>query len=111
MFCHYLPYIKGTSNIISNVQMLQECKSDFKLNYLNEEKLVVSCLSNRNEFIIQLFSSSLVRDLNMNGMTLFIDDVNDNYPYDVIKGKNDELVVLKADLSKNKYFIETFNFI
>ena len=44
-------------------------------------------------------------------MLLFKDEINDNYTYDVIKGKENEIVVLKADLSKNKYFIETFNFI
>ena len=52
-----------------------------------------------------------MRDLGINGMTLFTDDANDNYTYDVIRVKNNELVVLRADLSKNKYFIDTFNFI
>ena len=94
-----------------NTQMLQECKTNYKLNKLNYERYVVSCLNTKNEFIIQLFSSKLVRDYGMNGMVLFNDDINDNYTYDVLKGKDNELVVLKADLSKNKYFIETFNFI
>ena len=29
----------------------------------------------------------------------------------MIKGKNNELVVLKVDLKRNRYFIETFVFI
>ena len=47
----------------------------------------------------------------MDGMILFKDEITDNYTYDVINGKNNELVVLRADLLKNKYYIETFNFI
>ena len=94
-----------------NAQMLQECKSDFKLNILNTERYIVSCLNIRNEFIIQLFSPNLARDFDMNGMILFKDELNDNFTYDALKGKDNELVVIKADLLKNKYFIETFNFI
>ena len=111
--CHIITsnYQKGFNSKTFNVQMLQECKYNFKLNQLNNERYVVSCLNSKNEFIIQLFSSDLKRDFDMDGMQLFKDDINDNYSYDVIKGKNNELVVLKADLSKNKYFIETFNFI
>ena len=114
VFCHNLPYTyqKGFySTIKTNIQMLKDCKSDFKLNILNEERKVVTCLNNKNQFVIQLLSASLDRDFDMNGMTLFIDNANDNYTYDVIVWKINELVVLKADLSKNKYFIETFNFI
>ena len=111
--CHKISatFEKGFSSKIFNIQMLQECKLDFKLNALNNERYVVSCLNSQNEFIIQLFSSDLKRDFDMNGMLLFKDNQTDNYTYDVLKGKNNELVVLKADLSKNKYFIETFNFI
>ena len=96
---------------INIIQMLQECKSDFKLNRFNYERYVISCLNTKNEFIIQLFSSDLKRDFDINGMILFKDDITDNYTYDVINGKNNELVILKADLPNNKYFIETFNFI
>jgi hypothetical protein len=94
-----------------NTQMLQNCKSDFKLNILNNERYIVSCLNIRNEFVIQLFSAKLVRDFDMDGMILFKDELNDNFTYDALPGKNNELVVIKADLLKNKYFIETFNFI
>ena len=47
----------------------------------------------------------------MNGMGLFKDQPKNDYTYDVIKGKNNELVVLKVDLKRNRYFIETFVFI
>jgi hypothetical protein len=111
--CHIIKvnHQKGFNTKVFNTQMLQECKFDFKLNILNNERYVVSCLNTKNEFIIQLFASNLIRDFDMNGMLLFKDEINDNYTYDVIKGKENEIVVLKADLSKNKYFIETFNFI
>ena len=111
--CHIIKvnHQKGFNTKVFNTQMLQECKFDFKLNILNNERYVVSCLNTKNEFIIQLFASNLKRDFDMNGMLLFKDEINDNYTYDVIKGKENEIVVLKADLSKNKYFIETFNFI
>ena len=111
--CHIIKvnHQGGFNTKIFNTQMLENCKSDFKLNILNSERYVVSCLNKKNEFIIQLFSVKLVRDFDMKGKTLFKDNAKDNYAYDVISGKNNELVVLKADLSKNKYFIETFNFI
>ena len=111
--CHIMKfkYQGGFTTKVFNTQMLQNCKADFKLNILNNERYVVSCLNINNEYIIQLFSSNLKRDFDMNGMTLFKDGPKDDYTYDVIKGKNNELVVLKADLKRNRYFIETFVFI
>ena len=111
--CHIIKvnHQGGFNTKIFNTQMLEKCKSDFKLNILNSERYVVSCLNTKNEFVIQLFSVKLVRDFDMKGMILFKDNTNDNYTYDIINGKDNELVALKADLSKNKYFIETFNFI
>ena len=111
--CHIIKvnHQGGFNTKTFNTQMLEKCKSDFKLNILNSERYVVSCLNKKNEFIIQLFSVKLVRDFGTKGMTLFKDNENDNYTYDVINGKNNELVALKVDLLKNKYFIETFNFI
>ena len=111
--CHIIgfKFQGGFSTKTFNVQMLQNCKSDFKLNILNDERYVVSCLNEENQFIIQLFSAKLQRDFDMDGMILFKDEITDNYTYDIINGKNNELVVLRADLLKNKYYIETFNFI
>ena len=111
--CHIMKfkYQGGFTTKVFNTQMLQNCKTDFKLNILNNERYAVSCLTFNNEYIIQLFSSGLARDFGMNGMTLFKDDPKDDYTYDVIKGKDNELVVLKADLKRNRYFIETFVFI
>ena len=111
--CHIMrfKYQGGFTTKVFNMQMLQNCKTDFKLNILNGERYVVSCLTMSNEYIIQLFSTDLKRDFDMNGMTLFKDEPKDDFTYDVIKGKNNELVVLKADLKRNRYFIETFVFI
>lgn len=111
--CHIIKvnFQGGFNTKVFNIQMLEKCKSDFKLNILNNERYVVSCLNTKNEFIIQLFSVKLERDFDKKGMILFKDDTDENYSYDVVQGKNNELVVIKADLSKNKYFIETFNFI
>ena len=111
--CHKISvtFQKGFNTKTFNTQMLQKCKLNFKLNILNNERYVVSCLNSKNEFVIQLFSSALKRDFGMDGMLLFKDEKNDNFTYDVLSGKNNELVVVKADLSKNQYFIETFNFI
>ena len=95
-----------------NIQMLQECKSIFKLNYFNKERFIVSCLNTNNEYIIQIFNENLVRDYDMNGITIFKnDEINNNFEYDALQGKDNELVVLKVDVSKNKYYLETFNFI
>ena len=111
--CHIITvkHQGGFNTKVFNVQMLQECKSDFKLNILNEERYIVSCLNIRNEFVIQLFSVKLDRDFGKDGMILFKDEVTDNYTYDAVQGKKNELVVIRADLMKNKYFIETFNFV
>jgi hypothetical protein len=112
--CHKITatFQKGFNTKKFNIQMLQQCKNDtFKLNILNKERYVVSCLNKKNEFVIQLFSSDLKRDFDMNGMMLFKDEKDDSFTYDVLNGKNNELVVIKAELSKNQYFIETFNFI
>ena len=102
----------GFSTKIFNIQMLQKCKSIFKLNYFNKERFVVSCINTKNEYIIQIFNKNLVRDYDMNGMVIFKnDDISDNFEYDALQGKDNELVVLKADVSKNKYYLENFNFI
>ena len=59
--CHIIgfKFQGGFSTKTFNVQMLQNCKSDFKLNILNDERYVVSCLNDENQFIIQLFSAKL----------------------------------------------------
>ena len=94
-----------------NIQMLQHCKSNFRLNQFNNERYIVSCLNTNNEYIIQLFNSELVRDFDMNGMIIFRDDADSNFSYDALQGKDNELVVIKYDTSINQYFLETFNFI
>ena len=111
--CHKIivNYNAGYHTATLNIQMLQECKSTFKLNVLNKERYVVSCLNTKNEYIIQLFDTNLKRDFDMYGMVIFRDDNSDKFDYDVVQGKENELVMLRADLSKNKYFLETFNFI
>ena len=111
--CHILKvnYNAGFNTKISNVQMLQGCKSVFQLIKFNKERYSVSCLNERNEYIIQLFSGNLVRDFDMNGKVIFIDQSNNKFVYNLIGGRENELVILKADLSQNKYFIETFTFI
>ena len=97
--------------MVFNIQMLEECKSTFKLNYFNRERYAVSCLNSKNEYIIQLFDVNLKRDFNKYGKILFRDDDNARFDYDIVQGKENELVMLRADLSKNKYFLEAFNFI
>ena len=112
--CHRITHGWNTGfgpNTIFNIQMLQGCKSNYKLNQFNNEKYIVSCLNNNNEYIIQLFNGNLIRDFDMNGMIIFKDDMNSNFDYDALQGKDNELVVIKSDISKNKYFLETFNFI
>ena len=111
--CHKMTFAfnGGFTNKIFNMQMLQGCKSIFKLNQLNNERYIVSCLNENNEYIIQLFNDKLERDFNMNGMIIFEDNKNSNFDYEALQGKDNELVVIKADISENKYFLETFNFI
>ena len=111
--CHKISanFQKGFKDKKFNIQMLQKCKSDYKLNVFNNERYVVSCLNSKNEYIIQLFASDLTRDFDMNGMVLFKDNQNDTFTYDILNGKINELVIIRAELSKNQYFIETFNFI
>lgn len=111
--CHILKvnYNAGYNTKITNVQMLQECKTVFQLVKFNKERYSVSCLNERNEYIIQLFSGTLVRDFDMNGKVIFKDESNDRFVYNVIGGRENELVIIKADLSQNKYFIEAFTFI
>ena len=111
--CHKMTFAwnGGFTTKIFNMQMLQGCKSIFKLNQFNNERYIVSCLNYDNEYVIQLFNDNLVRDFGMNGMIIFKDDINSNFYYDALQGKDSELVVLKADISNNKYFIEAFNFI
>ena len=95
-----------------NIQMLQECKSIFKLNYFNKEKFIVSCLNINNEYVIQIFNKYLERDYDMNGMAIFKNnDISGNFEYDALEGKENELIVIKADVANNKYYLETFNFI
>ena len=74
--CHIIKvnHQGGFNTKIFNTQMLENCRSDFKLNILNSERYVVSCLNTKSEFIIQLFSVKLVRDFGMKGMTLFKDN-------------------------------------
>lgn len=43
---------EGFTTKIFNTQILQNCKTDFKLNILNGERYVVSCLTINNEYII-----------------------------------------------------------
>ena len=100
----------GFSYTKFNIQMLKGCKSNFKLNRFNSERYAVSCLNENNEYIIQLFNSNLDKEFNMNGMIIFKDEINSTYEYDALQGKDNELVVIKADTNKNKYFLETFNF-
>ena len=112
--CHKMKFNwnGGFSTKIFNIQMLQECKSIFKLNYFNQAKFIVSCLNNKNEYVIQIFNENLVREFDMNGMTIFKnDDLSGNFEYDSLQGKDNELVIIKADIDNNKYFLETFNFI
>ena len=111
--CHriILNYNAGFTTKVFNIQMLQECKSTFKLNVFNKERYVVSCLNTKNDYIIQLFDVNLKRDFDMNGVAIFKDDGNAKFDYDVLQGKESELVMLRADLPNNKYFLETFNFI
>ena len=111
--CHKMRFAfnGGFTNKIFNVQMLQECKSIFKLNQFNNERYIVSCLNENKEYIIQLFNDKLERDFDKNGMIIFEDDKNSNFDYDALQGKDNELVVIKSDISENKYFLETFNFI
>jgi hypothetical protein len=111
--CHKMAFNfnAGFTTKIFNVQMLQECKSLFKLNQFNNERYIISCLNTKNEYVIQLFNVNLVRDFGMNGLTIFKDDIKDNFEYDALQGKDNELVVIKADLAHNKYYLEPFNFI
>ena len=111
--CHKMAFNfnGGFTTKIFNIQMLQECKSIFKLNQLNNERYIISCLNTKNEYVIQLFNVNLVRDYDMNGLVIFKDDLGDNFDYDALQGKDNELVVIKADIINNKYFLETFNFI
>ena len=113
IYCHKMTvaWNGGFTTKIFNMQMLQGCKSIFKLNQFNNERYIVSCLNYDNEYVIQLFNDNLVRDFGMNGMIIFKDDINSNFYYDALQGKDSELVVLKADISNNKYFIEAFFFI
>ena len=92
-------------------KVLQGCKSTFKLNNFNGEKYAVTCLNDKNEFVLQLFSYNFQLDYDLNGMVLWKDDNNDEFTYDVLKGKNNELVIIKANIRKNEYFIDMFNFI
>ena len=103
--CHKMAFNwnGGFTTKIFNIQMLQECKSIFKLNILNKDRLIVSCLNTNNEYVIQIFNDNLVREYDMNGMTIFKND-DDNFEYDALQGKDNELVILKADISKNKYY-------
>ena len=95
-----------------NIHILQGCKSVFKFNIFNEEKYVVSCLNTKNEYVIQLFSfNSLEKDFSLDGLILWKDNQTDEFTYDCLQGKDSELVILKADLKRSKYFIESFNFI
>ena len=59
--CHILKvnYNGGFNTKTTNVQVLQECKSVFQLTKLNKERYAVSCLNERNEYIIQIFSETL----------------------------------------------------
>ena len=111
--CHriIINYNAGYATKVFNIQMLQECKSTFKLNIFNKERYAVSCINTKNQYIIQLFDVNLKRDFDMNGMVLFKDEENEEFVYDALQGKENELVMVRADLSKNKYFLETFNFI
>jgi hypothetical protein len=111
--CHKMTFNfnGGFSTKMFNVQMLQDCKSLFKLNPFNNERYIISCLNSRNEYVVQLFNANLVRDFGMNGLTIFKDDEKDNFEYDALQGKDNELVVIRADLAKNKYYLEPFNFI
>ena len=86
--------------------MLQNCKSDFKLNILNDERYVVSCLNDENQFIIQLFSAKLQRDFDMDGMILFKDEITDNYTYDIINGKNNESRKCKTIIMDNSSLLQ-----
>lgn len=111
--CHLLKfnYNAGFNTKTTNVQMLQECKSNFKLIQLNNERYAVSCLNINNEYIIQLFTEKLVRDFDMDGRVIFADHLGSEFDYNVIKARDNEIVILKADIPKNKYFIDTFSFI
>ena len=111
--CHRIivNYNAGFTTKVFNIQMLQRCKSTFKLNVFNKEKYAVSCLNTKNEYIIQLFDVNLKRDFDMNGIILFRDEENDKFDYDILQGKENELVIFRADLPNNKYYLEAFNFI
>ena len=113
VFCHIIKVnINGGFNSKTlNIPILQGCKSVYKLNVFNNDKYVVSCVNNNNEFVIQLFSSNLKIDYDLYGLVLWKDDINDNYTYDVLQGKQHELVIIRANLQKNQYFIDLFNFI
>ena len=113
IYCHKIwpGYLIGI--FINNLynKVLQGCKSNFKFNVFNKERNIVSCLNNKNEYVIQIFSIDFKTEYDLNGLILCKDDINDNFTYDALQGKENELVVIRANLKKNEYFIEIFNFI
>ena len=113
VFCHIIKVniYGGFKSKTLNTPILKGCKSIYKFNAFNNDKYVVSCVNNNNEFVIQLFSSNLKIDYDLYGLVLWKDDINDNFTYDVLQGKQNELVIIRANLQKNQYFIDLFNFI
>ena len=114
IYCHYILANYGGGmhvNSIYYAKVLEGCKSTFKLNLFNGEKYVVTCLNNNNEFVMQLFTYSFKIDYDLSGLVLWKDDINDDFTYDVLQGKENELVIIRANLKKNEYFLEIINFI
>lgn len=88
-------FINNLYNIV-----LQGCKSNFKFSVFNKERNIVSFLNNKNEYVIQLFSFDFKTEYDLNGLILCKDDINGNFTYDALQGKENELVVIRAILKK-----------
>ena len=113
IYCHQIwaGYLSPIHVAVLYNKILQGCKSIYKLNTFNNERKIISCINNKNEFVIQLFSYEFVLDYDLNGLVLWKDGINEDFSYDVLQGKENEIVVLRANLKTNEYFIEMFNFI